>query len=130
MERLCNNAHLASRALVPAPGLHDKWIIDGDADDLLDPLPFDISSLLHVAGEVGLAAAGGEGSGHAEHHNLDKSSSNIIFRDVKTPHLLPLAELRQPDLASRTVLEQSHVRNLGREASLIANNCHDHGEDN
>ena len=78
MERLCT-AHLASRALVPAPGLHDERIIDGDAYDLLDPLPLDISSLLHVAREMGLAAAGGEGSGHAEHHNLDKRLLNIFF---------------------------------------------------
>ena len=64
------STHLSSGPLVLTPGLHDERVIDGDADDLLDPLSLDLLSLGDVTREMGLAAAGGEGPWHSEHDNL------------------------------------------------------------
>ena len=84
--------------LIFAPGGHDKWIIDGDADDVFNPgglelvCGFDVAcqdkdhilsapneSLMNANArmhtwQVRLGAAGGEGAGDAEHHELATSS--------------------------------------------------------
>ena len=67
--------YFPSCSLVLAPGLHNEWVIDGDTDDLLDPLALHLLRLGHVAREVGLAAAGCEGPRDSEHDNLQNIES-------------------------------------------------------
>ena len=69
------STHLSTGSLVLTPGLHDERVIDGDADDLLDPLSLDFLSLGDVTREVGLAAAGSEGPRDSEHDNLQNIES-------------------------------------------------------
>ena len=57
--------------MVLSPSLHDKGVVDRDADDLVDTLGLEVSSSFNIPGEVGLAASRGESSRHSEDHNLD-----------------------------------------------------------
>ena len=61
---------LAISSLILSPRLHDKGIINRDADDLVDTLCFQVGSSFKVPWQVGLAAARCESSGHPKDHNL------------------------------------------------------------
>ena len=64
-------SNLAISTLILSPRLHDKGVVNRDADNLIDTLCLQVGSSFNVPWQVGLAAARSESSRHPKDHNLD-----------------------------------------------------------
>ena len=71
-------SNLAISPLILSPSLHDKGIVNRDADDLVDTLCLHIGSSFNIPWQVGLAAARSESSWHPEDHNLAQTTALMV----------------------------------------------------
>ena len=63
-------SNLAISTLILSPRLHDKGVVNRDADYLVDTLGLQVCSGFNIPWQVGLAAARSESSWYSEDHNL------------------------------------------------------------
>jgi len=97
------HSNLVFCILILSPSLHDKGVVDRDADDLIDPLPLNLLRPRHVSWEMSFTTSGGKSSWNAENDDL-----------------LPSAELGNVNLVSGVVLEQVD----GGDLVSNCNRCH------
>ena len=62
-----------------SPCSHDERVVDGDADDLIDPLALQFLDTIHPAGQMSFRTTGREGAWDAEYDDAFalKWSDNI-----------------------------------------------------
>jgi hypothetical protein len=67
---------------------HDKGVVNGDTDNLIDTLGFELFVEFFVTGQVIGRAGGGEGAGQGKHHYL------FAPKDVVGGQVLPTIGVR------------------------------------
>lgn len=87
--RIGEHANLTAGVVLLAPGRHHERVVHGNAHDLGHAGRLEITGFVHITGQMGFGAAGGESSGHG-----------------KQNHLLAGAQIRNVDLVGRRILEQ------------------------